>query len=105
MKAQATIEFLFMFLASMAFVTLLFGAMSLASKRANQQADIIQKTLELEEQVRTIEAYSNIGLIMVFDYGEAAYRTEGGAIEIDYKNKTIIVVEGIANAGTRIEPL
>ena len=105
MRGQATLEFMFMFLASIAFVTLLVGAMSVASKNATEQVNVIEKTVEMEELIRTYEVHYNNGIIMVFEIDIKDYLPEGNLIKYQYKGKTI-VVEGVRdNATKRIEPI
>jgi uncharacterized protein (UPF0333 family) len=93
-RGQATLEFMFMFLALVAFISILVGALIVAKNRAVEQTDVLEHTLMMEEKARALEVYSNNGLIMIFDIGHEIYLVEGDVIKVDYKNKTIIV-EGI----------
>jgi hypothetical protein len=105
MRGQATLEFLFMFLASIAFVTLLVGAMSVASKNAIEQVTILEKTVEMEGLIRTYEVHYSSGIIMVFEIDNKDYFPEGNLIKYEYKGKSIIV-EGVRdNTTKRIEPI
>jgi hypothetical protein len=105
MRAQATLEFMFMFLSTIAFVTLLVGAMSVASKNAIEQADVIEKTMEMEELMRTYEVHYTSGIIMVFEIDNKDYLPEGNEIKYNYRGKTIVVEGVMDNATTRIEPI
>lgn len=105
MKAQATLEFMFMFLACIAFITLLISGMAVAHKRAKMQADVLEHTIRMEEIARTLEAHSNIGIVMVFDIGNVTYRIEGNSVKTDYGNKTIVVEGIMKNAGQHREPV
>jgi hypothetical protein len=104
MRAQATLEFMFMFLAAIAFTTLLIGGMAIAKDRAGEQADVLFHTARMEGVARTLDTHSNIGLIMVFGLDNVTYRIEGNSVITDFRNKTI-VVEGIEKNEKRIEPI
>lgn len=104
-KAQATLEFMFMFLAVIAFISILVGGMALAKRNASDQADVIKHTVKMNEIARTIEAHSNTGMIMIFDVGDETYRIEGDSVKTDYRNKTIVVEGILTHGGKRLEPV
>jgi len=105
LKGQATLEFLLMFLSSLAFITLLLGAMALAMKNATLQADAIEKTLQMEELIRAYEVHYSSGIIMVLSIENKDYLPEGSRIRQDYEGKSIIVEGIMDNASERIEPV
>lgn len=90
MRAQATVEFLLVFLAAIAFFTVLVAALGAANGRAKTQADAIATTVGMEEFARTFEVYANDGIAMFFSAG-APYRIENGAVKTEYRNKTVAI--------------
>jgi len=104
MRAQATAEFMLMFLATLLFLSLLAGAMAAANGRAKAQARAAAQTAEMEEFVRTFEAYSNSGIAMFFRTG-VRYEAADDTIRADYGNRTM-VARGIYDAvGKQPEPV
>jgi len=105
MKAQATFEYMVMFLALIAFTSILISGMVVALKNANLQANVLEHTIRMEELARTLEAHSNTGMIMIFSIGNASYRIEGDDVKTEYGNRTLVVEGILANGTKRIEPI
>ena len=105
MKGQATLEYMMMFLAIIAFTSILVSGMVVALKNANAQSNALEHTVRMEELARTLEAHSNTGMIMVLRIGNASYRIEGDSVKADYGNRTLVVEGILANATKRIEPI
>lgn len=105
MKGQATLEYMMMFLALIAFTSILVSGMVVALKSANAQANALEHTIRMEELARTLEARSNTGMIMVMSIGNASYRIEGDDVKADYGNRTLVVEGILANGTKRIEPI
>jgi len=90
LRGQVTIEFLLVFLAAIAFFTLLVAAIGAANGRAKAQAGAIATTAGMEEFARTFEVYANDGIAMFFSAG-APYRIENGVVKTEYENKTVVI--------------
>jgi len=105
MKAQATIEFMLMFAAAIAFVTVLVIGVIHAKDLALKESGALTETIKMETLARSLEEYNNNGIAMVFDTGNMQYRVEGDCVKADYGNKTIVVEGLVRNAGTHIEPV
>jgi len=62
MKAQATVEFMMIFLVTMAAIMIIFYPIAKAHKNYEQQSDFIKKKQEMEDYLVGLQVYCNGGL-------------------------------------------
>ena len=105
MKAQATVEFLLIFAATVA-VTSMFAAAILAQQeKAEGKMDDLERIHKAESAARAVEAWMNTGIDMGFNFRKEniSYRIEGNAFHVTHEGN-VIEVDGVFG-GEDIEPL
>ncbi len=89
-KAQASLEFVLIFLATLIFLTILISSMSFALTRAKSQSKIMEETMKMEEFTRLLEVYVNNGVAMYFTTS-TTYNVSGNSVSTSYGNKSIVI--------------
>jgi len=105
MKAQLTIEFLGIFLLTIVFFSVLMAGMSALKSKSEYSAYLMERTVELEGVARTLDAYSNCGIAMVFNLETSRNKVQNNTVMAEEKGRTL-VVEGVFNEVTNhVEPI
>ncbi|HIE56407.1 MAG TPA: hypothetical protein EYP90_14750, partial [Chromatiaceae bacterium] len=76
MRAQATMEFLMVFLVTIAFIAIIATALVVSGDGAKEQSETIERIIAVEEVTRSVEVLTNSGIAMVFG-------AEGMEVEIE----------------------
>jgi uncharacterized phosphosugar-binding protein len=105
MRAQVTIEFLGIFLLTVALFSILIAAMSILKSESEESAWIVKRTIELESIARALDAHSNSGIVMIFNTGQKGLKIENNTISEEQGDK-VVVVDGVFNeVKTHREPV
>jgi uncharacterized protein (UPF0333 family) len=91
LRAQASLEFLMVFLISLVMVMLIAGSLLVAGQNADDAKDYIKRQIAVEEESRSIEGWKNSGMAMDFEIKSSI---EDGRLSVEYKD-TEIEADGI----------
>jgi Fe-S cluster assembly ATPase SufC len=105
MKGQATAEFLFVFTATIAVMSILTGALIAQNEVAQERIDEIEHIQKAEAAARALEAWMNSGITMKFGFHneDVLYRIENDSFHVSHEGK-IIEIGGVFH-NDRSEPL
>lgn len=95
-KAQASVEFLFAFAATIILITIISAAVLSHKANLEEKAEEMERICAVESAARTIEAALNTGIGLEFDFSREniSYTAEGGRFLVSYKGE-IIEVTGV----------
>ena len=105
MRAQATVEFLFVFAATMVVISMLAAAVLAQHESSQEKAGDMERIHKAESAARAVEAWMNTGIDMEFDFHkeDISYRIEGNSFHVTHKGN-VIEIRGIFK-GDDVEPL
>jgi hypothetical protein len=91
MKAQATVEFLLVFTATLAVMSMLAAAVLVQHEKAIGKTDDLERINSAESAARAVEAWINTGIAMEFSFHEenVSYRIEGNSFHVTHEGNVI----------------
>jgi hypothetical protein len=95
-RGQVTVEFLLIFGASLALISILAASLSAEEKAARDRGADIEMIMKAESAARAIEAMMHASADMKFDFREEGiyHSVEGGIFHASYQGK-VIEIRGV----------
>lgn len=96
MKAQVTVEFLLVFTATLAVMSMLAAAVLAQHEKAKGKTDDLECINSAESAARAVEAWLNTGIVMEFSFYDenVSYRIEGNSFHVTHESN-VIETEGV----------
>ncbi len=105
MRAQATIEFLFVFAATITVVSVFAAAVLAQNEKARDKIYDMERIHRAESAARAVEAWMNTGIDMKFSFyrENVSYRIEGDSFHVNHEG-SVIEIKGVFESDD-LEPL
>lgn len=105
MRAQATVEFLFVFAATITVMSMLAAVVLDQNGKAQEKITDMERIHKAESAARAVEAWMNTGIEMKFGFHKenVSYRIEGSSFHVTH-NGSVIEIRGIFESDD-LEPL
>lgn len=103
MKAQISLEFMFVFCLELIVLSTIGASLLAQHEQAQGKADDMGEVLKAESAARAVEAWLGTGMDMRFGFDDVSYRVENGTFRM-WHGGDIIEIEGVFDGDTT-EPL